>query len=176
MEKDYLLNLLNKRKAELLKELQSSSAYIELEQVKRSIAGLTGRYSSDGDDLMIHYDDKKSYTRQVNAFKKDINNSPAAELPWGKRQEFMYDLIEQIVQDRGGELEIKEIERTIREDHNLPWHKNDRDNRVVGYVLNYNKTNEDNIRLGLWPNRQEGQKRVKRYEKVVLIKKPAAQT
>ena len=174
MEKDYMLNLLNKRKAELLKELQSSPAYVELEQVKRSIAGLTGSYSSSGDDLMIHYDDKKSYTRSVDKIKKDMNNSPAAELPRGKRQEFMYELIEQIVQDKGGEAEIKEVERIIKEDWNLPWQENDRDNRVVGYVLNYNKRNEDNIRLGLWPNREEGQKRVKRYEKVVLLKKSAA--
>lgn len=175
MNSDYMLNLLKKRKKEIVEELQNTPLYIELEQVKRSIAAITGSYSAKGDDLMIAYGDKKGYDREATSTARDSKNSPASELPRGKRTEFMYDLIEQIVHDAGGEIAIEEAERIIREEWNLTWEDKKKDNRLVLYITDYNKKNEDNQRLGLWPMKKEGKKRVKRYEKIVLIKNHTAQ-
>ena len=66
-------------------------------------------------------------------------------------------------------MKTRYIKRIIKEDWNLPWKEDDRDNRLVTYITTYNKKNEDNVRLGLWPNKVEGQKRVYRYKKIVLL-------
>ena len=167
MDNEYLISVLKEKRARLVHKIKQAPEYIELQKIKYAI-NILQEDTKESHELELTADPTGEKKVERKAFSKDMRNSPAADLPFGKRAEFMYELIEQIVKEAGGEAEISFIEKRIREDWNLSW-SDPTGSRLVSYILQHNRRSPDDIRLGMWPKRKEGQKRVYRYKKIVAL-------
>lgn len=109
-------------------------------------------------------------------YKKDMENSPVAQLKHGERIPFVYDLVEEIAKSNGGEISIPKLMEILKQDYGMIWEDLDKDGkakngRISSYINLYNEDHIDDQRLELFPKKEPGKTRVRRYEKVIYVGK-----
>lgn len=156
-----------KERLELVeRRIASTDDYKEMKVLKRMIAELEGTPIAISPQTNSNVHDIKA--PRVGGYHKDMDNSPAAHIPHGRRASYIYDLIEEYLRGKGGVGEIEDIARYLREEKGLTWADKGKtsSSRISTYVSKYNELHTDDQRLQLYPPLTPGNKRVWKYTKV----------
>lgn len=162
---EYIRSLLLQRRRKIASELRRTALWQEWVQVREELSKL------GQSEIKIHLDIEArlpvSYIKEPSFIRThDANNTPDPSIPYGKRIEKIYGIIEDVVRQLGGTATVDEVVEnlTVMYEMNLEGRLRE---RVASFIATYNKRCPENQTLELWPQRTAEQKKVAQYEKII---------
>ncbi len=170
------IEFLKNRLEVIKKRVVASNDYKEMKVLERMIEELEAPISHQ--EQAIPQMPSATKFKRTSGYSKDMNNSPAKEMPHGRRISGIYGIVEKIVRENGGEMEIPLIVEFLKEDYGMKWKDVDKNgeeksssSRISTYINKYNERHIDDQILQLLPAAPLGKSRPRKYTKVVLINK-----
>lgn len=172
IDREYLVNLLKERKRAIVQEaLRESSLLPEYNKVVAQINELQlAPRSAQGVTLVS--DERKEKREVRGGHTRDMSNGPAPDARHGEKISTVYERMEEVVKGHGGEIGMQDMVDHLRELYGMDWVEEpgrSHHSRLVSYILAFNSRYPDDQRLALWPQKEEGAKRARRYEKVIYV-------
>lgn len=114
------IEFLKTRLTVIEKRIAATEDYKEMKVLKKIISELSGmqQLSLPISDTPIMPVGVPKIERTT-GYTKDMQNSPVPHLGHGKRIPYVYNIVEQVVKEHGGELEIDKLQQILRDTHGM---------------------------------------------------------
>ena len=168
------INILKGQKAILEKRLAKNPDFKEYNILCQTITALSSvnlTEPSVEEPRMGHHHAPKPSSRKRRFSRKNNKDVPEPHVNWGDRVTSIYNKIEAIVKENGGELDIPIIAHKLRADYGIVWKPTAGfpGDRVANTIITYNKmvNSAGKRNLVLYPfTPAPGKQKVRKYTKV----------
>lgn len=139
--------------------VKSSDDYKEMMVLQKLVLELEGEQAPEKPKLQTRK--KRTFTAKSGKI-----------LQHGNKVSYVYTLVNQIVTQENGAIEIDDLVRTLKKEYANVWRELGEDNlkrraSLVNYILIYNKTEKK--LLSLYPQKEVGAKKVNKYTGILAV-------
>jgi hypothetical protein len=169
-----LLQYLKERLVAVEKKVCLNEDYKEMKALRLVIEKVASEMVSTPAASHVFVDEELEKDRKSReGAKHDSNNSPAANLPHGKRCAFIYNLAYKILSNGTGVASLAALEKQLEEEYGLKWQLKEgaQPVKLATYIYMYGVLNPEDNRLELLPRKLPGAVKAANYKQLAIAGK-----